>query len=153
MAALGQALAMGRLMEPVPVKRKKGMSRMKPGLILILLWTAGCAQHHCRRAPDSPPSPVVAPQGEEVATVATSRKVKVYKYDGSLQCGQGKAADLEAMAKELKGINVFSSKKQSDGLMHIQVCGSPTGMANVYEILEADQPRAERAGFKKWTFE
>jgi len=126
---------------------------MNRGLVVILLLTAGCAQYHCRRAPDSPPAPVVAPQGEEVATVATSRKVKVYKYDGSVQCSQRKAVDLDVMARDLKGINIFSSKKQSDGLMHIQVCGSPTGMANVYEILEADLPRAEKAGFKKWTFE
>lgn len=84
---------------------------------------------------------------------ATSRKVKVYKYDGSLQCNQGKAIPLEQMAKELKGVQVFSSQKKADGLMHIQVCGSPTGMANVFEILEGDLTKAEKFGFKKWTFE
>jgi len=118
-----------------------------------LLILTGCAQHHCRRPPDAPPSAVLAPQGEEVPSTATSRKVKVYKYDGSLQCGQGKAIPLEQMAKELGKIPVFSSHKHTDGLMHIQVCGSPTGMANIYEILEADLPRAEKLGFKKWTFE
>jgi hypothetical protein len=130
-----------------------GVGTMRWLRLAMILLICGCAQHHCRRPPDNPPTAVVAPQGEEVPSVATSRKVKIYKYDGSLQCGQGKAADLDNMAKELKGITVFSSKKQSDGLMHIQVCGSPTGTANVYEILEADLPRAEKLGFKKWTFE
>lgn len=121
--------------------------------ILSALILAGCAQHHCRRPPDAPAPAVVAPQGGEVPVEATSRKVRVYKYDGSLQCGQGKAVSVEQMGKELKNVTVFSSQKKSDGLMHIQVCGSPTGMANVYEILEADLVKAEKAGFKMWTFE
>ncbi len=123
-------------------------------LILSSLLLVGCAQHHCRRPPDAaPPITVVAPQGDEVPVGATSRKVKVYKYDGSLQCGQGKAVSVEQMGNDLKKVTVFSSQKKSDGLMHIQVCGSPTGMANVYEIFEADLAKAEKAGFKMWSFE
>lgn len=123
-------------------------------LLFSCLLLAGCAQHHCRRPPDTTqPVAVVAPEGEAVPIDATSRKVRVYKYDGSLQCGQGKAISLEQMATELKGVKIFASQKKSDGLMHIQVCGSPTGQANVYEILEGDVAKAEKSGFKKWTFE
>ncbi len=80
------------------------------------------------------------------------KKVFVYKYDGSLQCGMGTAIPVESMQKELLSIQVFSASKKPDGLMHIQSCGSPTGMANVFEILETDLPEAEKYGFKKWEF-
>ncbi len=120
--------------------------------ILALTWvTLGCAQHHCRRAPDQSLPVAVAP--EDATPQKNQRRIKVYKYDGTLQCGQGKAISTEAMATQLKGIQVFSSEKKHDGLMHIQVCGSNTGMANVYEISEADLGQAEKKGFKKWTNE
>lgn len=80
-------------------------------------------------------------------------RVFVYKYDGSLQCGMGKAVSLETMAKELQGIPLLSSVKKPDGLMHIQVCGSITGMANVYEIASKHLKAAEAKGFKRWSFE
>ncbi|MGE3683178.1 MAG: hypothetical protein AB7G93_15755 [Bdellovibrionales bacterium] len=65
----------------------------------------------------------------------------------------GKAVPLESMAQELKGIPILSSKKKMDGLMHIQVCGSTTGMANVYEIPAKYVKKAETKGFKTWSFE
>lgn len=122
-------------------------------LSLLLISIMGCAQHHCRRPPDSLP-PVAglngAPEGQDMKN---ERRVRVYKYDGSLQCGMGKPVPVERMAEELKGIKIYSSEKKPDGLMHIQVCGSATGMTNVYEISESDLTKAERIGFKKWTFE
>lgn len=81
------------------------------------------------------------------------QRVFVYKYDGGLQCGLGKAIGLDVMAKELQGITILSQSKKRDGLMHIQVCGSITGMANVYEIPLSQQKIAETHGFKKWSFE
>jgi hypothetical protein len=76
--------------------------------------------------------------------------VFVYKPDGSLQCGAAKGlAALEMEKKELRGIKVISRDKRPDGLMHIQVCGSPTGMINVYEIPSASLAEAEKRGFKK----
>jgi hypothetical protein len=65
----------------------------------------------------------------------------------------GKSVPLEVMAKRLQGVTIFSSSKKRDGLMHIQVCGSITGMANVYEIPASQQKKAESLGFKKWSFE
>lgn len=73
----------------------------------------------------------------------------VFKADGSLQCGMGKAISLEDMEKELKGIKVLSRDKRPDGMMHIQVCGSPTGIINIYEIPAANLADAESRGFKK----
>lgn len=76
----------------------------------------------------------------------------VFKYDGSMQCKKGHSASLASMAKDLHGIPILSSIKKRDGMMHMQVCGSNTGMANVYEIPASFQKQAEAKGFKKWTF-
>lgn len=80
-------------------------------------------------------------------------RIKVYKYDGSLQCGQGKATSVADMAKELKGLQIFSSASKPDNLMRTMVCGSPTGQANVYEIEKTKLAEAKKRGFKEWTFE
>ena len=88
------------------------------------------------------------------AVTDTSSKAKdttllVYKADGSLQCGQGKAALPTEMERQLSGIKVFSRESRSDGLMHIQMCGSPTGQINVFEIPLSSLPEALKRGFKK----
>lgn len=80
-------------------------------------------------------------------------RVKVHKADGSLQCGQGKAIPVAEMQKQLKDIKVFSAVNKNDGMMRIQVCGSPTGNSNVYEIDRKDLDAALKAGFKEWTGE
>lgn len=132
---------------------------IKAALLVSLsgLIVVGCSQGHCRRRAEAPLA-VAGPQevatGKSAAsTVAASDRVFVYKYDGSLQCGKGKALSLDAMAQELQGVPIISSVKKTDGLMHIQACGSITGMANVYEISTKNLKKAESKGFKKWSFE
>lgn len=124
------------------------------GLLLVGALLVGCTQGHCRRKADAPATPA-GPQADsgKTAAVASSDRVFVYKYDGSLQCGKGKPISLETMAQELAGIPIISSNKKTDGLMHIQACGSITGMANVYEISSKHLKKAEAKGFKKWSFE
>jgi hypothetical protein len=128
---------------------------MKLVFFLGALLCVSCTQGHCRRQADAP----AAAQPLPVAAAETSSKpsaqdhVFVYKYDGSLQCGMGKPVAVETMEKELKGIPVISSVKKNDGLMHIQVCGSVTGKANVFEIPAKFVKQAESKGFKKWTYE
>jgi hypothetical protein len=119
---------------------------------LLIFLAIGCAEGHCRRQAQAPADAAPLPVGESVSPSAEEH-VFVYKYDGSLQCGMGKAIPLDAMAKELSGVPVFSSVKKSDGLMHIQVCGSISGKANVYEVPTTFLKQAESKGFKKWTFE
>jgi hypothetical protein len=80
-------------------------------------------------------------------------RVKVFKADGSLQCGQGKAIAASEMQKDLGDIKVYSSANKNDGMMRIQVCGSPTGNANVYEIDRKNLEAALKKGFKEWTFD
>lgn len=79
-----------------------------------------------------------------------TKKVFVYKADGSLQCGMGQKIDLAEMKKELAPIETFSSDNKHDGLMRVQMCGHPTGSCNVYQILASDLDQALKLGFKKW---
>src|SRR6266478_8221968 len=39
-------------------------------------------------------------------TVISADTVKVFRYDGSLQCGMGQAVPLDEMAKELAAVNI-----------------------------------------------
>ena len=81
--------------------------------------------------------------GVMTGTVFSADTVKVFRYDGSLQCGMGQAVPLDEMAKELTAANikVLSSEKRVVSGFIIALCGAPTGMANVYEIAKDDLPR------------
>ncbi len=123
----------------------------------LLFLTVNCTQGHCRRKQDTQgvakPVEAVDAKTPAIPDARPTDRIMVYKYDGSLQCGAGKAISVEAMQKELSGIQVFSAVKKPDGLMHIQVCGSITGQSNVYEIAAKDLKKAEAKGFKKWDFQ
>lgn len=119
-----------------------------------MIWGA-CSTGNCRENRENR-----AVKGEETVTIPplpeTSQaidRIRVYKYDGSLQCGQGRALSVDEMKKELDGLQVHGGEKKSDGLMRTQVCGSPTGMANVYEIDKKDLEGAKKRGFKVWSFD
>lgn len=122
-------------------------------LIPFLLIAVGCTSGNCRsqRPPttDEKTLATYAAQGTDVAQT----RVKVFKYDGTLQCGQGKQISAAEMQKELSGIIVFSSENKSDGLMRTQVCGSPTGKANIYQIDKSSLEAAQKKGFREWTFD
>lgn len=77
-------------------------------------------------------------------------KARVYKWDGSRQCERRGAKSVEATERELAGIPVYHREKRSDGLIHIQVCGSPTGIINIFEIDSSNLKQAEERGFKRW---
>lgn len=135
---------------------------------LVLTTSTGCVTGHCRdhreaamkkakeeakaQGGEAPPAvPGLTPLPSEKLAKPFDR-VRVFKYDGSLQCNMGEAIALEIMRKELGSIQVYGSKNLSDGLMRIQVCGSPTGKANVYEIDRKDLEAALKLGFKEWTY-
>ena len=98
-------------------------------------------------------APPAMKPGESLVKSGQADRVRVYKADGSLQCGQGKAIPVSEMQKQLNDIHVFNALNKQDGMMHIQSCGSPTGKANVYEINRKDLDAALKKGFKEWTFE
>ena len=133
------------------------------GLLVVGLLTAGCQNKPCReiqaekmaqKNEKNPAAPLSADAKPTVQSAGAGQlKVKVFKPDGTLQCGMGSKISLEAMEKELKGIKVFSKSNINDGLMRIQVCGAPTGQSNVYEINRSDLEKALKAGFKEWSQE
>lgn len=118
-------------------------------LALMALSIVGCAQGNCRNQPNYIP-PV---SNQKIEEKKMGNTVKVYKPDGSLQCGMGKAISLSDMQKDLKDIAVKSSYNKNDGMMRIQVCGSPTGNCNVFEIDKENLEKAIKMGFKEWTAE
>lgn len=118
------------------------MEKMKLTL-MIVLFIVGCSSTHCRM------KEFEALDSQKEKKIKT---VKVYRYDGTLQCGMGKRVSVEEMQKDLKDVPVISSTHLNDGLMRIQLCGSPTGDANVYEIEETHLDKAKSLGFREWTF-
>ena len=112
--------------------------------ILIILFPFLMAINAC----DS--SPKKSEANGTVAKKVSSDHSFVYKYDGSQQCGMAKGIETAVMAKELKDIKIFSSVNKNDGMMRTQVCGSSTGMANVYEISTQDLEKAKTYGFLEW---
>ena len=82
--------------------------------------------------------------------VAQGKLIKIAKPDGSLQCNQGHKIPLEEMAKELAGIKIYNSWSKNDGMIRIQLCGSPTGQYNVYEVHQDNLTQALNLGFKSW---
>jgi hypothetical protein len=120
--------------------------------IMFLILSAGiiltaCSHSNCGAEKRALKSGVVMDKS------TSGDHIKVFKFDGSLQCGQGEKIALSEMQKELKDILVISSENKNDGMMRIQLCGSPTGNCNVYEIDRKDLEAALKYGFKEWTAE
>lgn len=125
-------------------------------LIASSLLFVSCTSGNCRSQRESSVTNSSAKTESSKAAPASASapsRIKVFKYDGGLQCGQGKAIPVAEMQKELSGITVYSAENKADNLMHIQACGTPTGRANVYEIDRSQLSAAQKKGFKEWTFE
>ena len=91
------------------------------------------------------------------AVGAQEASVRVYRLDGSLQCGMGKARALadDRQALEQLGAKVVSEEKRIVPMAIIAVCGAPAGFANTYVISAADwskilQSFVGPAGFALW---
>lgn len=136
-------------------------------VVLFVLIFGACSSRPCRE-PRSPEldrtktsTPVAAVPVTEanlniekgsattVKNDALPELVRVYKPDGSRQCEKKPGVAVDIMERELAGIEVISRVKRKDGLMHIQVCGSPSGMINVFEIKATYLKQAEQRGFKR----
>ena len=121
---------------------------------LLALGAISATLIHCSNTPckieERPAEKIQGIEKTMTSDKDLTQRVRIFKPDGSLQCGQGKKTDLSVMAKELQNIQIFSSENKHDGLMRIQLCGHPTGTCNVFEILQADLEKAEKLGFKKW---
>lgn len=114
-------------------------------LASVLFLMSACSSKPCRDVNmDGVP--------QSIQQKSAAKNVLVYKYDGTKQCGQGQEITLDAMSRQLREIKIISMSKKHDGMMRIQVCGAPTGHANVYEISDADVNKAKSYGFLPWKF-
>ena len=121
--------------------------------IPVFLVLGACTHGNCRSQKSSVAANTTAASEAAMTNTPAVDRVKVHKPDGSLQCGQGKAIPVTEMQKQLKDIKVHSGVNKNDGMMRIQVCGSPTGNNNVYEIDRKNLEAAIKLGFKEWTFD
>ena len=122
-------------------------------IVLFFLFISGCTTGNCRsQIVKKEQAGGVLPLKENklIPIPGLSERVKVYKPDGTLQCAQGKKIPLDEMVKQLGDIKVYNSFSDNDGMMRIQLCGSPTGNSNVYEIDRENLKRAVSLGFKEW---
>jgi hypothetical protein len=65
-----------------------------------------------------------------------AQTVEVYKPDGSRQCETDSGIPLSVMKQELSNaaIQVLSSRSAHDCLFRPALCGTATGVINIYEI-------------------
>jgi hypothetical protein len=125
---------------------------MKLIVVALTILTVGCSGMNCRAQKEADMKNAGTP-AVDTPEVKKEDRIKVYKNDGSLQCGMGKKIAVDVMQNELGKIPVFSSVNRNDGMMHMQQCGTPTGFVNVFEIPKKDLEAAKKAGFKLWTFD
>jgi hypothetical protein len=117
---------------------------MKPWAIVVLvLLLAATAFGVSKKKPVDSAAPT--------ASQASVDSVWVQKPDGGQQCAPDSAKPLDAHAEELQraGVQILQSKKGSDGKMRIQLCGSPSGSQNAYEIRRSDLSKAKALGFEE----
>lgn len=133
------------------------MAKLISFILGATLITAACADGHCRQI-TSQENPQKIKQASLSGAAANptedAKRILIYKDDGSLQCSKKKGMPPEEMAKQLApAVQVFTSTKKSDGLMHLQVCGQKTGQVNVFEVLETDLAKAQQKSFKLWNLD
>ena len=72
--------------------------------------------------------------------------ILIYRATGALQCEPGKGTPLEQVEAQLvaKKILVYDGHTQPDGLMHMALCGSPSGTIHVFTISRKDLRKGGR---------
>lgn len=83
-----------------------------------------------------------------LSAISQAADIKVFKSDGSKQCGE-KGVALDVMGKTLthSGVNIICGQKGHTGSMNIQMCGAETGAINIYQINAKDIKKAKQLGF------
>jgi hypothetical protein len=86
-------------------------------------------------------------------SVNRSETVWVGKPDGAQSCSPDSGISLAQGVKELENahITVLESKKGSDGNVHIQMCGAPTGSLNLFLIPRESVRASQAIGFQEIT--
>ncbi|HPY40826.1 MAG TPA: hypothetical protein PLM98_09920 [Thiolinea sp.] len=79
---------------------------------------------------------------------APANLIKIYKYQGSLQC-QGGGEPLSQMYRQLlkAGVKVIAVNCGVDGLIYPAVCGAPDGHISIFTIPRKSLVKAQAQGF------
>ncbi len=130
--------------------------------LLPILLMAACSHGQCSNTPQKPvenaatvnedgtPSVTAAPPPAAPKT-SPPGSVQVYKASGDKQCGTGQATPIEKMKDILtkNKVTVLEAHTQNDGMMHAQLCGSPSGEIHVFSISKSQVKKAKALGFKQ----
>ena len=123
------------------------------GLLSLGFFIQACADGNCRRNAQIREEQAVAFRGPAALEDRNpgAAHVRVFKYDGSQQCGQGQPISPEEMRKEIPAsIEIYKVESKMDGLMHSMRCGANSGKANVFEVASKDLPALKKLGYKEW---
>ena len=87
---------------------------------------------------------------QTVAAAPVGDRIWVEIPDGALQCEPKSGIKPERAKAKLnkKGVVVFQFKQESDGQMHMTLCGTPTGGMLKFEIRARDLKKAQSLGYK-----
>lgn len=140
------------------VFRKKSSSSSTPSssslvayclLLACVCLTSGCADKPCREARRPELDRTGDPENlaSQQPLPRTPGRVWISRPDGSLQCQNGSGKSVSESARDLAGVVVYRRETRLDGLMRVQLCGTPTGRLHVFEIDERRLKEAERRGF------
>jgi hypothetical protein len=145
---------------------------MKTPLSIILIFCTflvfnqiGCAHGDCNNLPQRPlpedssstgPTPPLTTAQAPPLPVTKTQILKdqptavIFKSTGETQCGMNKGIALEQMQSQLtdKNIDVIEAHTQSDGLIHMALCGAPAGTIHVFTIPKSQLKKALGLGFK-----
>ncbi|OFZ18259.1 MAG: hypothetical protein A2X94_07415 [Bdellovibrionales bacterium GWB1_55_8] len=85
----------------------------------------------------------------KAASSSSAERAWVMIPDGSKQCGFESGIEIKSSEVILKkaGIRVEKTQKSTDGMMHIQMCGAPTGAVHGFLIDKSQVAEAEKLGF------
>ena len=116
------------------------MVKLSFGVVLCSVVLV-CSAHAFSRKSQETASPV--------ASASAAVQVWITRPDGAQSCSAGSGQSLEDGAAELRKskVRVLESRKGSDGKMHMQMCGAPTGSTNAYLIPNEDLSRAVAQGY------
>ncbi|MBC7693023.1 MAG: hypothetical protein H7222_14770 [Methylotenera sp.] len=108
----------------------------------------GCTEGQFFSARSQKEAPSIAVQQAAHASGSGS-SVWIKRTDGGVSCEQDKAQSVEQGKDELvrAGIQVQDSRKATDGKMHAQMCGAPTGSENRYLVTKDQFEKAKALGF------
>jgi hypothetical protein len=128
--------------------------------LFLLVFLVGCSHSECKNIPQrdaalaaqqqSSPTPTESVTPVNTKSEANSKLIQIYKETGAKQCGEGDAIPLQKVKEQLtkNKVEPLDAKTQSDGYMHMQVCGAPTGEIHVFTIQKSQLKRATALGFK-----